>query len=258
MNVFRRCCQYTRLSNASVAVTQFSLVNMSLINVTLCVYGIIVAAYLSTTTNIFEEIQFLQYWLMLSLLISGHINVPLCFKQNKTEADEVVYELKMLHAMYLANVLVRYGVINTAHSALSASLIVNLVHCCGLVLLLVELIVLLQHTLGTYSDYRYAKACFMLMVFVAAGITIVLMNANRLNFDFVYNNSFVIMVMLSFGYLSTAIVWAVRKEIANSNLQRVQVASAFTDPPPSFAAVEMQDLLKINPNVPCKKCLMQQ
>ncbi|AKR14111.1 hypothetical protein [Dasychira pudibunda nucleopolyhedrovirus] len=237
MNVFKRCSGYIRLSNETRA--RFPFAAMSYVNVTLCAFGAVVAGYLSAA-NTFVELQFLQYWLMLSLFVTGLINATLFLRQGKTEAHEIVYELKMLHAMYFANALVHHGLLATERSAVSAVLVANLVHCCALVLLFVELTVLLGHALGTYSDYRYAKACYMLALFVSAAVAVITVGASGMKSAPLCDN-LLVAVVLSIAYLLVAIVWAARKEAAGPNLQRVQVVP-FNDPPPSFASVEM-DLL---------------
>ncbi|AAP29895.1 unknown [Choristoneura fumiferana multiple nucleopolyhedrovirus] len=203
MNLFNRCSEYIRLS--SDTRTQFSLAAMSYVNVTLCAYGAVVAGYLSTV-NTFAELQFLQYWFMLSLFITGLFNVTLFLHRKKTEAHEIVYELKMLHAMFFGNALMHYGVLNTEQSAVSAVLIANLVHCWALALLFVELIVLLGHTLGTYSNYRYAKACFIVVLFISAAVTLITMGANGLKTAPLCDNLPMI-ALLGIAYLLTAIVW---------------------------------------------------
>ncbi|AHD25524.1 ac124 [Choristoneura murinana nucleopolyhedrovirus] len=239
MNLFKRCSEYTRLTNETQ--TRFPFAAMSYVNVTLCAYGAVAAGYLSTVTT-FAELQFLQYWFMLSLFITGLINMTLFLLKNKIESHEIVYELKMLHAMYFGNALMHYGVLNTEHSAVSAMLIANLVHCWALALLLVELTILLGHTLGTYSNYRYAKACFMIVLFISAAVTVITMGANGMKAAPLCDN-LIMVALLTIAYLLTAIVWAARKEAAGSYLQRVQVVP-FNDPPPPFATVEMDNFLK--------------
>ncbi|AGR57072.1 hypothetical protein [Choristoneura rosaceana nucleopolyhedrovirus] len=238
MNLFTRCCKYT-----SETRIRFSFAAMSYVNVTIYAYGVVIAGYLSTATT-FAELQFLQFWLILSLFVTGVLNVTLLLRQITSEAHEIIYELKMLHAMYLGNALVHYGVINTEQSAVSAVLITNLVHCCALALLFVELTVLLGHALATYYDYRYAKAGFIVVLFVSSAVTYITVGANSIKFRPLCDN-LLMAALLSIAYLLTAIVWAVRKEAAGSNLQRVQMVP-FNDPspPPSFATVEMEKLLK--------------
>lgn len=240
MNLFNRCFLYTRLSDE--IRTRFPFAAMSYVNVTLCMYGAVVAGYLSAAFT-FAELQFLQYWLLLSLFATGIINAPLLLQKNKTEAHEIVYELKMLHAMYFGNALVHYGVLNTAQSAVSAVLITNLIHCCALVLLFVELTVLLGHALNHFPDYRYVKSCFMMIMFLSASILIIILSAEALKTEPLCDN-LLLTATISVAYMLTAIVWAARKEAAGSNLQRVQMMPPLNDPPPSFATVEMEDYLK--------------
>ncbi|AAK85672.1 hypothetical protein [Epiphyas postvittana nucleopolyhedrovirus] len=237
MGLFNQFSQYTRLP----AAPQISLAVMSYVNVTLCAYGAIVAAYLSTATS-FVELQFLEYWVMLSLLINGLINVTLFLRQSKTEAHEIVYELKMLHAMYFSSALVNLAIIDTAQSAASAVLVNNLIHCLALFLLFVELTVLLGHTLGTYANYRYTKACYLVVLLVTAAVTIIILTAENVKSSPLCND----LLMASFltaAFMVIAVVWAVRKEAAGSVLQRVQLTSLY-DPPPSFTNVKMEDMLK--------------
>ncbi|ABI13904.2 hypothetical protein AGNV_038 [Anticarsia gemmatalis nucleopolyhedrovirus] len=214
---------------------------MSYVTVTLCSFGAVSTGFLSTART-FSELQFLQYWLLTSLFVTGIINLMLFLNRRRTEAHELVFELKMLHSMYFGNALVHYALLRTSQSAVSNMLINNLLHCCALGLLLAELIVLLGHTLGTYSDYRYAKMCFLIIFFVFGALTAGLLGADNMATAPLCND----LLMVSFlttAYILTAIVWAVRKEAAGSALQHVQVMP-FNDPPPPFASVEMEDFVK--------------
>lgn len=239
MNIFSRCCSsYTRLPiNTSMGFS------CSCSIVVLCTYATVVTAYLSTA-HTFAELQFLEYWLILSIFITGIINMPLLLCKNKNEVHEIVFELKMLHAMYFGNALVHYGLLNTSQSAISTALITNLVHCCALLLLFVELTVLLGHIFNVYYSYRYVKTCFVIILSMCTVVTIIVAGGA---IDFLCNN-LLMTSFLSVAYLLTAIVWATRKEAAGSNLQRIQIAP-FNDPPPSFATVEMEDFLKEKINV---------
>nr|UIX56160.1 HycuOrf-32 hypothetical protein [Hyphantria cunea nucleopolyhedrovirus]UIX56306.1 HycuOrf-32 hypothetical protein [Hyphantria cunea nucleopolyhedrovirus] len=239
MNLFNCCFKYTRLSDETK--TRFPFAAMSYVNVALCTFGAVVAGYLSAAYSL-ADLQFLQYWLLMSLFVTGLINTPLLLQRDKTEAHEIVYELKMLHAMYFGNALVHYGVINTAQSAVSAVLIANLIHCCALALLFVELTVLLGHALHTYSDYRYVKSCFMMIMFLSASIIIIIFSSEAIKNEPLCDN-LLLAATVSVAYMLTAIVWAARKEAAGYNLQRVQIMP-FNDPPPPFATVEMEDYLK--------------
>lgn len=232
MNVFKRCSKYTRLSNATVM--RFPFVVMSYATVTLCVYGTIVAGYLFMATS-FLEMRFLQYWLILSLIINGFINMSLFLHRNKIESHEIVYELKMLHAMYFGNALLHYNMTDTEQVSM---LITNLVHCCGLALLFVELVVLLGHALGIYSDYRYVKVCYLLIMFMIVVIIVMTGGSNVKTAPIC--DDLIMAALLSVTYLLIAIVWATRKEIAN-----LQQTVLFNEPPPPFTTMEMEDFSKV-------------
>ncbi|AFY62840.1 hypothetical protein [Samia ricini nucleopolyhedrovirus] len=239
MNLLKCCSRYTRIS--SPGTTQFPVDVMSYVTVTLCAFGAVATSFLSTTTT-FSELQFLQYWVIISLFLGGLINLTLLLHQRRTEAHELVFELKMLHAMYFGNALVHHALLRTSQSAVSNMLINNLMHCCALGLLFVELIVLLGHTLGTYSDYRYAKMCFVIIFFVFGALAAGLLGADGMATAPLCND----LLMVSFlttAYLLTAVVWAARKEAAGAALQHVQIMP-FNDPPPPFASVEMEDFIK--------------
>ena len=214
---------------------------MSYLIVTLCAFGAVSTGFLSTART-FSELQFLQYWMLTSLFVIGVINLPLFLHRRRTEAHELVFELMMLLAMYFGNALVHHALLRTSQSAVSNMLVNNLLHCYALGLLLVELIVLLGHTLGTYSDYRYAKMCFEIIFFVFGALITGLLGADNLTTAPLCND----LLMVSFlttAYMMTAIVWAARKEATNSALKNVQVVP-FNDPPPPFASVEMEDFVK--------------
>jgi hypothetical protein len=238
MYLSERFSRYTRLSDE--AKMKFPIGVISYVNVTLCVYGVVVAGYMSTSTT-FNELIFLQYWLLMSLFMTGLLNVTLIWHRSKNEAHEIVYELKMIHAMFFGNALIHY-LINTSQSAVSNVLINNLVHCCALALMLVELTVLLGHSLDIYSNYHYAKACFLIVMFVAAAAAILVMGATSLK-NMLLCDNLLMAALLSSTYLLMAIVWAVRKKTAVFNLQRDQIM-AFNKPPPTFATVEMENMLK--------------
>ncbi|QBC76014.1 nesp035 [Neophasia sp. alphabaculovirus] len=239
MNLFKRCSQYTRIP--STVKTRFPVDVMSYVTVTLCAFGAVATGFLSTAKT-FSELQFLQYWIITSLFVGGLINLTLFLHRRRTEAHELVFELKMLHSMYFGNTLVHHALLRTSQSAVSNMLVNNLLHCCALGLLLAELIVLLGHTLGSYSDYRYAKMCFVIIFFVFGALNAGLLGADNMATAPLCND----LLMVSFlttAYMLTAIVWAARKEAAGPVLKNVQIMP-FNDPPPPFASVEMEDFVK--------------
>ncbi|AAQ91698.1 unknown [Choristoneura fumiferana DEF multiple nucleopolyhedrovirus] len=240
MNLFKRCSQYTRIP--STIKTQFSVDVMSYVTVTLVRrFGAVATGFLSTGRTFFE-LQFLQYWIITSLFVGGLTNLTLFCTDAEPRRTNLSFELKMLHAMYFGNALVHHALLRTSQSAVSNMLVNNLLHCCALGLLLAELIVLLGHTLGSYSDYRYAKMCFVIIFFVFGALSAGLLGADNMATAPLCNDLLMVSFLIT-AYMLTAIVWAARKEAAGSVLKNVQLMP-FNDPPPPFAFVEMEDFVK--------------
>ncbi|AGA16273.1 hypothetical protein [Thysanoplusia orichalcea nucleopolyhedrovirus] len=247
MTLFACCTKYTRLS-ADTKV-KFPYVALSYINVTLCAYTAMAVGYL-TTFNEYNNLKYLQYWLLLSFLMSVLINGPTLYTMSKTktkstEAHEIVFEMKLFHAMYFGNVLLNYVVFLDDQMAPNFVFVNNLIHCCVLFVMFVELLILLGDTMGTYTDYQYVKSCYMIIVFVLTMSTSVIMGLECLKTKLV-ENSLLFGAFVCAMYIVIAIMWSLKNNMTShyiSNLQNIQIVPfSYNDPPPPFSTIVMEDL----------------
>ncbi|AOT85505.1 cyun35 [Cyclophragma undans nucleopolyhedrovirus] len=247
------CSRYTRLSNNDKRCN-FSLAVVSYINATLCTYATMVVCYMLTFSDHNASI-YLQYWLMLSLLLNAVFNMPVIWWPKHDESDEIIYQLKLYHSLFLANIILQSAVFSDHQSTRPNCDFVNgLIHCYVAYVTVVEVLILLGHTMGTYTDYRYVKSCYMLVSFVCVATAAIFVDLSALK-GVQINITF--SVILSILYLILAVLWSLKNSVDqrdghyyNANLQSVKIIppfvyinqpppSASSPPPPPFSSVEM-------------------
>ncbi|ABE68507.1 unknown [Plutella xylostella multiple nucleopolyhedrovirus] len=243
MGLFACCTKYTRLSTDTKM--KFPYVALSYINVTLCTYTAMLVGYM-VTFNDSSELKYLQYWLLLSFLMSVVLNAPTLWTMLKTtEAHEVIYEMKLFHAMYFSNVLLNYVVFLDNQMGTNFVFVNNLIHCCVLFMIFVELLILLGHTMGTYTDYQYVKSCYMVILFVSVMSVTIVMGLECLKTKLI-DNSLMFNAFVCALYIVIAIMWSLKNNLTNfhvSNLQNIQVVPfSYNDPPPPFSNIVIDDI----------------
>nr|QXI73297.1 AC124 [Bombyx mori nucleopolyhedrovirus] len=240
MGLFTCCTKYTRLSTDTKM--KFPYAALSYINVTLCTYTAMLVGYMAT----FNEFEYLQYWFLLSFLMSVALNAPTLWTAFKTtEAHEVIYEMKLFQAMYFSNVLLNYVVFSDNQMGTNFVFVNNLIHCCVLFMIFLELLILLGHTMGAYTDYRYAKSCYMVILFVSVMSFTIVMGLECLKTKLV-DSSLMFNSFMCALYIMIATVWSLKNNLASfyaSNLQSIQVVPfSYNDPPPPFSNIVMDDI----------------
>nr|AFS51913.1 DekiORF35 [Dendrolimus kikuchii nucleopolyhedrovirus] len=204
---------------------------------------------------------YLQYWLALSFLLNVVFNMPVIWWPKHDEPDEIIYQLKLYHSLYLSNIILQSAVFSGHQSTLPSCVFVNaLIHCYVAYAAFVELLILLGHTMGAYADYRYVKSCYMLVSFVCVVTTVVFVDLSALKnvqIDITLGVTFSIL------YLILAVLWSLKNSVDEhrrhlhryhhydaNNLQSVKIISPFvhknqspspSSPPPPFSSVEMTD-----------------
>ncbi|ABL76045.1 Mv-ORF93 peptide [Maruca vitrata nucleopolyhedrovirus] len=242
MDLFARCKKYTRLSTDTKR--DFPYVALSYINVTLCTYVAMLIGYLLTFDNS-SDLKYLQYWLLLSFLMSTMINAPTLWTILKTtEAHEVIYEMKLFHAMYFSNMLLNYVVFLDNQMITNFVFVNNLIHCCVIFMIFVELFILFGNTMGTYTDYQYVKSCYIVVLFVSTMSVTIVMGLQCLKTKLI-ENGFMFNVLVCALYIVVAIIWSLKNSYYVSNLQNIKVIPfSDNDPPPIFSNIVMDEIKK--------------
>ncbi|ANF29675.1 ac124 [Catopsilia pomona nucleopolyhedrovirus] len=254
MGIFSRFhAKYEKLNGGTATKLPFAA--LSYINVTVCVFSIMLIGYMATLADD-ASLKYLQYWLLLSCLLNVVFNVPSIWWPKKNEADEIVYELKLFLSLYVSNIVINFAVF--LNNSVNFVFLNNLIHYCVTLIMFIELLTLLGHTMGAYADYRYTKSCYIIILFVGTMtfVTVVGLDALKLQ----QFNSFTFGVFACAVYIIVAAFWSLKYNGLNGNSRGHYMANVCNvrivpilnndhnnidnEPPPSFSTVEMEDMLK--------------
>ncbi|UZE89715.1 hypothetical protein [Parapoynx stagnalis nucleopolyhedrovirus] len=204
--------------------------------VTVFSYSFIFVLYLSPLLDKEEFIQYFQYWLLMSFSFNMLLNAPfMCgpLKNIIEEVDQVLYEFRMIHAMYFSNVLVTY-VVYFNNPIANFVILDNAIYALIILLLLMEFLVLFGATLGVYKNYTYVKsmhligACLFLPVLSFLFTKMETIQTQLLN-------NLLSSVFFCVTFFVIAIFWNLQeKKRTEKNLQPL---IPFENPPPSYTSI---------------------
>ncbi|USC25959.1 hypothetical protein [Palpita vitrealis nucleopolyhedrovirus] len=242
------CSKYTRLANVTKKF-KFPYNALSYINVTLCVYTVMLLGYMLTFNNE-ASYTYLQYYITLSVLMLGTLNLPTLWSLIKSnEAHEIIYEMKLFHAMCFSNIIVNYFAFSGNKMIENYVFVNNLIHVCMAVFVFVELLVLLGHTMNVYIDYQLVKTSYVMIMFVIFVIVSIIARLECLKSK-LFDNSLTFNVLLCALYIVIGIVWSLKQNLIDhceKMFKNVRVVPFIVDdPPPPFSTLEMNDIIKTN------------
>jgi hypothetical protein len=206
-------------------------------------YSFIIVLYLSVLLDKEESIPYFQYWLLLSFSCNMLLNVPfMCgpLKNIVQEVDQVMYEFKMIHAMYFSNVLLAY-VVYFDNPVANYIMLDNAIYVLIILILLMELVILFGATLNVYKNYTYVKSMHMIGACLFVPILSFLFTKMETIQTHLLNN-LLSSVFFCVTFFVIAIFWNIQeKKTAKKSLQMIPLIPLGTAPP-SYTSIQIEKL----------------